>query len=113
MHTPLLKKFHKFTYYIFIFLLHLPFVFAKKATLNSSVSTNSNQKSEATFTPKNTIDKNESGIYDSLKLNTLGLSKQAFDCAIKGYNYLRSIGKLKNDNIISIVDFSLQSAKKR
>ena len=94
-------------------MLHLPFVFAKKATPNSSVPANSKQKSEATFTPKNTIDKNEPGIYDSLKLNTLGLSKQAYDCAIKGYNYLRSIGKLKNDNIISIVDFSLQSAKKR
>ena len=95
MHTPLLKKFHKFTYYIFIFLLHLPFVFAKKATPDSRVSENSKQKSEAFSTPKNTIGKNEPGIYDSLKLNTLGLSRQAYDYAMKGYNYLRSSGKLK------------------
>jgi len=113
MHTPLLKKFHKFTYYIFIFLLHLPFVFAKKAANNSSVAGYVKPKSESSFTPKNRPAENAKGIYDSLKLNTLGLSKQAFDYAMQGYNYLRSIGKLTNDKIISIVDFSLESNKKR
>ncbi len=113
MHTPLLKKFHKFSYYIFIFLLHLPFVFAKKAVNNSSVSENLKPKSESLFISNNIAAKNEPGIYDSLKLGTIGLSRQAYDYAMKGYNYLRSIGRLKNDNIISIVDFSLQSAKKR
>ena len=56
---------------------------------------------------------NKSGVYDSLQLNALGLSKQAFDYAIKGLNFLRSAGKLANDSIISIVDFSLSSSKKR
>jgi hypothetical protein len=111
MHTPLLKKFHKFTYYIFIFLLHLPFVFAKKADNNYSFA--GNIKSKAA--PASVAKKTGSGVcvYDSLKLNTLGLSRQAYDYAVQGYNYLRSLGKLKKNDIVSIVDFSLQSAKKR
>ncbi|MEO6220983.1 MAG: murein L,D-transpeptidase catalytic domain family protein [Ginsengibacter sp.] len=55
----------------------------------------------------------KASVYDSLKLGTVGLSKKAFDNALKGFNYLRSMGKLKNDNILSIVDFSLPSSKKR
>ncbi len=43
----------------------------------------------------------------------LGLSKQAFIEGLKGYNYLLSEGKLNNDNILSIVDFSLPSTQKR
>lgn len=52
-------------------------------------------------------------IYDSLQLNMLGLSKQAFKEGIKGYNILRSQGKLNNENVLSIVDFSLPSSQKR
>jgi hypothetical protein len=53
------------------------------------------------------------GIYDSLRLNFMGLSKQAFQIAIEGFEYLIKAGKLTNDKIISIVDFSLPSSKKR
>lgn len=52
-------------------------------------------------------------IYDSLYLAESGLSRYAFDNAVKGYHYLLSSGKLKNDQIISIVDFSQVSSKKR
>ncbi len=52
-------------------------------------------------------------IYDSLQLNELGLSRAAFEKAIKGYSYLLATGKIKNENIISIIDFSLSSDKKR
>jgi len=52
-------------------------------------------------------------VYDELKLADLGLSRYAFDYAVKGYNYLLSSGKLKNEQIISIVDFSQLSSKKR
>lgn len=52
-------------------------------------------------------------IFDSLHLNTFGLSQQAYEYAIRGFKTLLSMGKLKNDSIISIVDFSLSSAKKR
>ncbi len=52
-------------------------------------------------------------VYDSLKLNFYGLSEHAFQYAIKGYEYLLSKGKIANDHIISIVDFSRPSAQKR
>lgn len=52
-------------------------------------------------------------IYDSLQLDDLGLSKQAFIDGLKGYYYLLSEGKLNNDNILSIADFSLPSTQKR
>src|ERR687891_427896 len=52
-------------------------------------------------------------LYDSLHLNNSGLSKQAFSYAMKGYNYLLSLGKIKNDKTISIIDFSLPSYAKR
>ena len=53
------------------------------------------------------------GIYDSLKLGAMGLSRQAFDYALKGFNYLIAKGKIANNNIISIADFSAPSSKKR
>lgn len=52
-------------------------------------------------------------LYDSLHLGVSGLSKQAFDYAVTGYNYLLSQGKIKNDGVLSIVDFSLPSSAKR
>ena len=53
------------------------------------------------------------GIYDSLRLNLMGLSQQAFQCAMQGFDYLLKAGKITNDKIISIVDFSQPSYKKR
>jgi len=61
----------------------------------------------------NNTAKNNSSVYDELKLADLGLSRYAFDYALKGYNFLLSSGKLKNDEILSIVDFSQSSSKKR
>ena len=52
-------------------------------------------------------------LYESMNLDIMGLSKQTFDYAMKGFNLLVQQGKLENDNIISIVDFSMPSSKKR
>ena len=52
-------------------------------------------------------------MYDSLHLDLAGLSQQAFDYAIKGYEKLISQGKLLNQSIIAIVDFSQPSTQKR
>ncbi len=52
-------------------------------------------------------------VYDSLRLDKLGLSEEAFTYAMKGYVKLKNEGKLGNDKIISIVDFTLPSYKKR
>ena len=59
------------------------------------------------------ISVNKSYLYDSLHLNNSGLSRQAFSYALKGYNYLLSLGKIKNDETVSIIDFSLPSYAKR
>ena len=52
-------------------------------------------------------------VFDSLKLGNFGLTRQAFEYAMKGFNYLASTGKLNNTQVISIVDFSLPSSRKR
>ncbi|MEO8415059.1 MAG: murein L,D-transpeptidase catalytic domain family protein [Ginsengibacter sp.] len=111
-----LKKFIIFISPLFIFLVHLPFVFAKikpdtqiLSTLSFSLRSHIiNTNVGGTFPSAG-----KAGVYDSLHLLRLGLTKQAFDCAMTGFNSLRSLGKLNNDSIISIVDFSLSSAQKR
>lgn len=52
-------------------------------------------------------------VYDSLQLNASGLSEGAFFSALAGLQQLVAEGKLQNDSIISIVDFSLPSTEKR
>ncbi len=52
-------------------------------------------------------------VYDSLRLNLSGLSQQAFTYAKEGLDHLIETGKLLNDSIITIIDFSEPSNKKR
>lgn len=52
-------------------------------------------------------------LYDSLQLNDLGLNQKAFQYAWQGFSKLRKTGKIKNSDIISIIDFSQSSCKKR
>jgi len=53
------------------------------------------------------------GLYDSMRLSVAGLSRQAFDYALQGYDYLVNEGKIKNDGVLSIIDFTLPSNIKR
>jgi len=57
--------------------------------------------------------KNVLSLYDTLQLEQLGLSRNAFNYAVKGRNYLLAAGKLTNEKLLSIVDFSLPSSRKR
>lgn len=52
-------------------------------------------------------------IYQELELESLGLSKKAFEYAITGYSKLLESGEILNDAILSVVDFSLPSNQKR
>ena len=52
-------------------------------------------------------------VYDSIHLDGIGLSRETFNYATYRSNYLVQTGKLVNDKIISIVDFSLPSSAKR
>jgi hypothetical protein len=111
-----LKRFFIFFSPVFIFLIHLLFVFAKTKPYPNSASDISPASSASKVSGHNGEElpnPGKAGVYDSLHLSLLGLTKQAFDYAVKGFNSLRSMGKLNNDSIISIVDFSLSSGKKR
>ena len=91
-------------------MLHLPFAFSKsKALVITHIS--NGQANEGNMSLKNVSSMNM--IYDSLKLNVKGLSEHAFDNAVKGFEYLRSKGKIYNENILSIVDFTMPSSEKR
>jgi hypothetical protein len=52
-------------------------------------------------------------LYDQMNLDSLGLSQDAFNYGVQGYLDLVSNGAVSNSNILSIVDFSLPSSKKR
>ena len=52
-------------------------------------------------------------VYDSLHLNELNLGKQAYQFALQGFQKLLIAGKVKNPDLLTIVDFSQPSTKKR
>lgn len=52
-------------------------------------------------------------IYSALHLVRLGLTQEAFRLAIKGFEKLLAEGKLPNDSILTIIDFSQSSKNKR
>jgi len=52
-------------------------------------------------------------IYSALNLSDSGLSRKAFDLAIKGLKKLNEEGKLQNPNIVTIADYSQSCNKKR
>jgi hypothetical protein len=52
-------------------------------------------------------------LYETMELEKFGLSREAFEMAVKGFEHLRAAGSIYNERILSIVDFSLPSNKKR
>ena len=107
------KKFYLLFSSVFIFIIHLLFVFARVKPANSmSRNTTVNAVRKNAAAPVNSVT-DQPNIFDSLKLEKLGLTRQAFDYALKGFNYLLLKGKIVNNNIISIADFSESSNKKR
>lgn len=98
---------------VFLYLLHLPFALAKSAVVakwfrdpfaNKTTTTNSDLL-------VNNVDKKS--VYDSLHLDLAGLNRKAFDYAKKGLLKLKEQGRILNDSILSIVDFSQPSSNKR
>jgi hypothetical protein len=112
-----LKKIHVFFTSFFIFMVHIPFVFAKAKPMGKEFSSNPSiplSTVKSSFAVKSdSVAHAIGGIYDSLKLNSLGLTRQVFDYAFQGFSYLKEVGKISNDHILSIIDFSKSSAQKR
>jgi hypothetical protein len=113
-----LKKVYLFLSSAVIFLLHLPFAFAKSRPSAEVLSNSLGTPAPVLAAAPPAIDPNppignRASIYDSLRLGSLGLAKQAYDLAMRGWQYLASTGKLANAQIVSIVDFSKPSSYKR
>jgi len=52
-------------------------------------------------------------VYSFLNLSQYGLSNEAYQLAIKGFNKLKESGQLLNSSILTIIDFSQSSKNKR
>jgi hypothetical protein len=98
---------------IVISIIHLSFGFAKntghlaRQLFNSGDSVIHTTADSLFFSPE------IKSVYDSLQLNLRGLSRDAYDYAKKGLEQLAAQGRIMNQSIISIVDFSLPSTEKR
>lgn len=103
------RKFPAVLFPILIVLLHIPFVFAIPKLPGNHIVTNS--VSEIRL--NGVANRISTELYKYLQLSRLGLSEDAYKYALKGYEYLRDEGKLNNDGILTIVDFSLPSSAKR
>jgi len=58
------------------------------------------------------VDENEE-VYSVLHLADFGLSTEAFRFALRGFERLKKEGKLLNESVLTIIDFSQSSTKKR
>ena len=92
----------------FLFLIHLPFV---SANVKPHVVIDI-RDAENTIARSSKISAG-TALYETLNLHSLGLTEEAFDYALIGYEYLKEAGKLENENILTIADFSLPSSQKR
>ncbi|HEX8461898.1 MAG TPA: murein L,D-transpeptidase catalytic domain family protein [Segetibacter sp.] len=105
--------------YVFVasaFVIHFLFIYAKSSPFTKVANPDTAVVAIDSYpdvSGNEVSPKNNLSLYDTLNLGGLGLSREAFNYAIAGYKYLRAEGKLQNDNIVSIVDFSLASSKKR
>lgn len=115
MNRPYIRKAHLFFSSVFIFLLHIPFVFAKtKPVLANGAALKQYFITDSTAgTPPLMASNAPASMYDSLKLAALGMTRQVFDYAMKGFISLKEAGKLSNTSILSIADLSKSSCKKR
>ncbi len=90
--------------------------------LSFALSSHKNLKSEIVLCPAVPVTANNiSGannealelLYDSLQLEDLGLSADAFNYALKGFESLKKSGKIHNQRVLSIIDFTKPSSQKR
>ncbi len=113
-----LRSVHLFLTSLLFFLLHLPFSFARSKPLPTGKRVDKpryNITGEAPFNgwPPVEVAPVYQNLYDELKLASMGLARQIFNYAVSGYEMLREAGRLANEQVITIVDFSRSSREKR
>jgi hypothetical protein len=111
-----LKGFYLVVSSLFITLLHLPLAFAKPIAGNKGTP---RPVVSATPLPSPTPNGSDNffstgkSVYDSLHLDLSGLSRQAFTYAQKGFQKLIKQGRVLNQSVMAIIDFSQPSDHKR
>lgn len=107
----------------FVFLFALPIfinlsfssrekVVTDKVAIRKVILNDSSASSASLLKEETEKDKPED-LYTLIGLDKKGLSKDAFDLALKGYNKLLKKRLVRNKNIITVVDFSKRSNQKR
>lgn len=94
--------------FVSLSLLFISFTSAKSSTLVSA-------SKDSTITDSSTVTEVSLSeiLYDSLHLKNAGLSKQALEYAVKGYQKLVDSGLVSNSQYLTIIDFSQSSRNKR
>ena len=86
------------------------FATAKKTSVTKKTETASAVNSVATTA---NTSKNADALFSELHLGEAGLSQNVFNSALTGLEKLDAKGDIKKDDIITIIDFSQPSNKKR
>ena len=118
MRNVLINKYNLFLSFIVVLLLQHFFAFAKFKTSGKDFIDN---KPYLAYNNIKLVNKSlptnssvfSSTLFDSLQLEKMGLNREVFNYALKGFNYMSKMGMIKNSSILSIVDFSKPSSEKR
>jgi hypothetical protein len=89
-----------------------PIADASSPISNASVRYEKHVPSEV-VTPANNAASLAQTLYATMKLNRVGLSKKAFEYALKGHQYMVSKKLIRKTDVLSICDFSQSSRRKR
>ncbi|MEJ7627745.1 MAG: murein L,D-transpeptidase catalytic domain family protein [Ferruginibacter sp.] len=104
------RKVYVFFFSVLVFMLHLPVAFSSTKPLIFKTSDN-----PVSSVINNIVSRTEyfAALYNNMDLSVMGLSEDAFNYAMKGFDNLVNNGKIGNTRIITIVDFTKPSSKKR
>ncbi|RYY59884.1 MAG: murein L,D-transpeptidase catalytic domain family protein [Chitinophagaceae bacterium] len=97
----------------FIFILVITSVFCLSFNFRGVLHPATGQKQARSGVLSATVSGVVSSVYDSLHLESSGLSKEAYEFTLKGIHELRAKGELVNDSIVTICDFTRPSSEKR
>lgn len=108
-----IKAVYLFLTSMVIGVLHVPFALAKSVSGASVFPPGTGEKKPVSPSDSLLLSGSPRSVYDSLQLHTRGLSADAFNYAKKGFEKLLAEGRLSNDSILTVIDFSLPSSEKR
>lgn len=108
----ILSRVFSFISLVFLF-LSAPAIFA--ANKGNAVGTREmiSAAPAVATTSAEAIEAESNSMYDEMELGETGLAKTAFTLAYRGYRRLVDRGIVSHDNILTVVDFSQSSRKKR